>query len=98
MNPPSFEVSPGIGAFFAFFFMAVALWLLMRNMFKRLRRMNLAARAAELEAEEQARGAESVGPDRTGDGGSGASGAGSDSPPGSGRDGTEEGERGRDEV
>ncbi len=47
MNSPSTEVGPGLLAFVVFFFLAVALWLLMRNMFVRLRRMNLAERAEE---------------------------------------------------
>lgn len=47
MSAPSSEVGPGFLAFVAFFFLAVALWLLMRNMFTRMRRMNLAQRAKE---------------------------------------------------
>ena len=47
MNSPSTEVGPGLLAFIVFFFLAVALWLLMRNMFVRLRRMNLAERAEQ---------------------------------------------------
>ena len=39
VNTPSTSVSPGLGGFIAFFLLAVALWLLMRNMNKRMRRM-----------------------------------------------------------
>jgi hypothetical protein len=39
VNTPSTSVSPGLGGFLAFFLLAVALWLLMRNMNKRMRRM-----------------------------------------------------------
>lgn len=57
MNSPSTEVSPGIWAFIVFFVLALALWLLMRSMFTRLRRMNHAARAEQerLAAEERER-------------------------------------------
>ncbi|WKV15837.1 hypothetical protein LP422_24000 [Janibacter limosus] len=54
MNTPSSEVSPGLWAFVAFFVPAIALWLLMRNMFVRLRRMNLAEQERKRE-EERAR-------------------------------------------
>ena len=53
MNTPSTSVSPGLGGFLAFFLLAIALWLLMRNMNKRVRRMTYreeqeaARRAAE---------------------------------------------------
>jgi len=53
VNTPSTSVSPGIGGFLAFFLLAIALWLLMRNMNKRVRRMTYreeqeaARRAAE---------------------------------------------------
>ena len=53
MNTPSTSVSPGLGGFLAFFLLAIALWLLMRNMNKRVRRMTYreeqeaALRAAE---------------------------------------------------
>ena len=53
MNTPSTSVSPGLGGFLAFFLLAIALWLLMRNMNKRFRRMSYreeqeaAQRAAE---------------------------------------------------
>jgi hypothetical protein len=44
-------VSPGIGAFLAFFALAIALWLLMRNMNARMRRMSYRAEEAQREAE-----------------------------------------------
>ena len=53
VNTPSTSVSPGLGGFLAFFLLAIALWLLMRNMNKRVRRMTYreeqeaARRAAE---------------------------------------------------
>lgn len=53
MNTPSTSVSPGLGGFLAFFLLAIALWLLMRNMNNRVRRMTYreeqeaAQRAAE---------------------------------------------------
>lgn len=47
MSGPSTEVGPGVLAFLVFFFLAVVLWLLMRSMFTRLRRMNLAQRSEE---------------------------------------------------
>lgn len=40
---------PGIGAFAVFFLLAIALWLLMRNMNARLRRMSYADRRAQRE-------------------------------------------------
>ncbi|WEV76634.1 hypothetical protein O9K63_08395 [Janibacter cremeus] len=59
MSAPSTEVGPGFLAFVVFFFLAVVLWLLMRSMFTRVRRMNLAQRAQEQQEQEQeaARGA-----------------------------------------
>ena len=51
MKTPSTEVGPGMWAFVAFFVLAIALWLLMRNMFTRLRRMNLAEKQRQQEAE-----------------------------------------------
>jgi hypothetical protein len=39
MNSPSVAVSAGVGGFLAFFFLAMALYFLMRNMNARLRRM-----------------------------------------------------------
>ncbi len=47
-------VSPGIGAFLAFFALAIALWLLMRNMNSRMRRMSYRAEEAQREAEREA--------------------------------------------
>jgi hypothetical protein len=49
MNDPN-VVSPGILGFLAFFFLAVALYLLLRNMNGHLRRMRY--RAEQLEAEQ----------------------------------------------
>ncbi len=43
MNTPSTAVSPGLGGFLAFFVLAIALWLLMRNMNARMRRMSYRA-------------------------------------------------------
>lgn len=37
MDTPSSSIGPGIGAFIAFFVLALALWLLMRNMNGRMR-------------------------------------------------------------
>lgn len=39
MDNVSTTVTPGLGGFLAFFLLAIVLWLLMRNMNKRLRRM-----------------------------------------------------------
>jgi uncharacterized protein (TIGR03382 family) len=52
MDTPSSTVGPGIGAFLAFFLLALFLWLLMRNMNGRMRRMAYREqqRVAELEA------------------------------------------------
>lgn len=52
MDTPPSTVGPGIGAFIAFFALALALWLLMRNMNGRMRRMAYREqqRVAELEA------------------------------------------------
>lgn len=58
MSAPSTEVGPGFLAFVAFFFLAVALWLLMRSMFTRMRRMSLAERAQEQRRQEQDRDAQ----------------------------------------
>lgn len=57
MDTPSTAVGPGIGAFVAFFVLAVALWLLMRNMNGRMRRMAYKEqqRVAEMEAREAER-------------------------------------------
>ncbi|HEY7720268.1 MAG TPA: hypothetical protein VIB11_00395 [Pedococcus sp.] len=56
MNTPSTAVSPGLGAFIAFFVLAIALWLLMRNMNARMRRMSYRAEERQREAEAEARG------------------------------------------
>ena len=66
MNTPSTSVSPGLGGFLAFFLLAIALWLLMRNMNKRVRRM--AYREEQEEAARRAAEAASArgeGPDGT---------------------------------
>ncbi len=55
-------VTAGIGGFLAFFFLALALWLLMRNMFARLRRMRY-REEARIEAERRAAGQSEVAPD-----------------------------------
>ena len=54
MDTPPSTVGPGIGAFIAFFVLALCLWLLMRNMNGRMRRMAYREqqRVAELEARE----------------------------------------------
>ena len=59
MDTPSTSIGPGLGAFIAFFVLAVALWLLMRNMNGRMRRMAYKEqqRVAELEAREAERAA-----------------------------------------
>ncbi len=55
---PNTAVGPGIGAFLAFFALAVALYFLMRNMNGRMRRMAYRERdrLAALEAAEAAKG------------------------------------------
>jgi hypothetical protein len=57
MDTPSTAIGPGLGAFVAFFVLAVVLWLLMRNMNGRMRRMAYREqeRVAALEAREAAR-------------------------------------------
>ena len=57
MDTPSTSIGPGLGAFIAFFVLAVALWLLMRNMNSRMRRMAYREqqRVAELEARDAER-------------------------------------------
>jgi hypothetical protein len=57
MDTPSTSIGPGLGAFIAFFVLAVALWLLMRNMNGRMRRMAYKEqqRVAELEARDAER-------------------------------------------
>ncbi|WP_277452615.1 hypothetical protein [Janibacter sp. DB-40] len=92
MSAPSTEVGPGFLAFVVFFFLAVVLWLLMRSMFTRVRRMNLAQRAQEKQDQEAARGAgtptsaEAADERPAGERGSGLG------------DGAEEGQRRGDEV
>ena len=56
MDTPSSLVGPGIGAFIAFFVLALVLWLLMRNMNTRMRRIAYREqeRVARLEAEQDA--------------------------------------------
>ncbi len=55
MGTPSTDIGPGLGAFIAFFVLAVLLWLLMRNMNGRMRRMAYREREriAALEAAER---------------------------------------------
>jgi cytidylate kinase len=57
MDTPSSSIGPGLGAFIAFFVLAIALWLLMRNMNGRMRRMAYREqqRVAELEAKQAER-------------------------------------------
>ena len=57
MDTPSSSIGPGLGAFIAFFVLAVVLWLLMRNMNGRMRRMAYKEqqRVADMEAEEARR-------------------------------------------
>lgn len=53
---PSTLVSPGIWGFIAFFVLAVALYLLMRNMNARMRRMSYRAEELQREAEGDGQG------------------------------------------
>ena len=57
MDTPSTSIGPGLGAFIAFFVLAVVLWLLMRNMNGRMRRMAYKEqqRVADMEAKEAQR-------------------------------------------
>ena len=57
MDTPSTSIGPGLGAFIAFFVLAVVLWLLMRNLNARMRRMAYKEqqRVAELEVREAER-------------------------------------------
>ena len=57
---PSNDIGPGLWAFIAFFALAVALWLLMRNMNTRVRNISYRARADE-EAAAAARAAREQG-------------------------------------
>lgn len=68
MSAPSTEVGPGFLAFVAFFFLAAALWLLMRSMFTRMRRINLAHRAEQQREERAAESSEEDGASGVGDG------------------------------
>lgn len=56
MGTPTTDIGPGLGAFVAFFVLALLLWLLMRNMNGRMRRMAYRERERmdELEAQERA--------------------------------------------
>jgi hypothetical protein len=54
VNTPSTAVSPGLGGFLAFFVLAIALWLLMRNMNARMRRMSYRAQQEEEAARREA--------------------------------------------
>jgi hypothetical protein len=58
IDPDPNLVSPGILGFLAFFFLAIALYFLVRSMNGRLRRMNF--RAAEIEAAQAAQAAEAA--------------------------------------
>ena len=62
---PSTLVSPGIWGFLAFFVLAVALYLLMRNMNARMRRMSY--RAEELQREAEGRPRNETAADQTDD-------------------------------
>jgi len=53
---PSQQAAPGLWAFVAFLFLVISLWLLMRNMNARLRRMSYKQKAAEAEAAERSSG------------------------------------------
>jgi hypothetical protein len=64
------SVTAGIGGFLVFFFLAIALWLLMRNMFARIRRVRYreearveAERAAAAERESRETAGEPTDPD-----------------------------------
>ncbi len=72
MGTPTTDIGPGIGAFVAFFLLAVLLWFLMRNMNARMRRMAYAERdrvarvdAEILEAEAEAHAKEAAERDET---------------------------------
>jgi flagellar biosynthesis/type III secretory pathway M-ring protein FliF/YscJ len=57
MDTPSTSIGPGLGAFVAFFVLAVILWFLMRNLNGRMRRMAYKEqqRVADLEAQQAER-------------------------------------------
>ncbi|WP_137119856.1 hypothetical protein [Segeticoccus rhizosphaerae] len=81
------SVTAGIGGFLVFFFLAIALWLLMRNMFARIRRVRY-REEARLEAERAAAERErSANPDGGPGGTDPRPGRGTE-PPGDGTDGT----------
>jgi flagellar biosynthesis/type III secretory pathway M-ring protein FliF/YscJ len=67
MGTPSTSIGPGLGAFVAFFVLAVILWFLMRNLNGRMRRMAYKEqqRVAELEAQQAERDQPSSGPKAT---------------------------------
>ena len=58
-DAPSAMVSPGLWGFVAFFVLALALYLLMRNMNARMRRMSYRAEELQREAEADAEAKES---------------------------------------
>jgi flagellar biosynthesis/type III secretory pathway M-ring protein FliF/YscJ len=67
MTDTASQVGPGLGAFAVFLALAIALWLLMRNMTARLRRMSYARRQEEERAAQVAQAEEPAGtttPDR----------------------------------
>lgn len=67
MTDTASQVGPGLGAFAVFLALAIALWLLMRNMTARLRRMSYARRQEEERAAQAAQAEEPAGtttPDR----------------------------------
>jgi hypothetical protein len=82
-------VGPGIWGFIAFFVLAVALWLLVRNMNSRLRRMAYTDRERAQAAEAKAREAEGAGGGAAG-GGDGAADLGRERGDGDDPDGTAE--------
>ncbi|HEX2704503.1 MAG TPA: hypothetical protein VHM65_02000 [Candidatus Lustribacter sp.] len=51
---PTTNIGPGLGAFLSFFVLALALWLLMRNMNARMRRIAYRERAEQEAATGQA--------------------------------------------
>ena len=75
-------LGPGVGAFIAFFFLAVALYFLMRNMNGRMRRMAYRERdrLADLEADASPRAGEGGSPE-SGSGGASVGEPGSVAPP-----------------
>ena len=70
MDPESVDVTAGLGGFLAFFLLAVALYLLMRNMNARMRRMayreEQEAQAAAGEGPDAVEGPDSDGSDSSG--------------------------------